>query len=664
MRRLGAMLAGGGGDADDKGGRGQALPAPPPPAGSLSPLHALAWQLEAELTREVPLGPLPPAAAAARQTAAAAAAPSPALRVPRILHRRVNALSSFMAPRDAVTLQDVGVCRAGGADAPSSLVVYEVSVQHRFVPPAPQGYVRMAVFLEAYVLEPCRGGGTRVSFVSQISLRGQLPPWLARTLIDSQTLAPLSALRKALFSYSAATAAVRGRAGALPPPAKGLFSLSAGAASPRGHAQRDAAGPFSAPANANQLLQLRRAQLLRAQRQRHDRASYGSSSELFERPSEEATAPLSPPDSGRPPGLASPSATAAWAEADAEVSDALSSSEDEDGFVVPASGASGVGGAYSVAFFGESVSQRGSFCAPDGGSARPRAQRRRQPSSVRFRLSVGGASAAAAALSPAPTSSPVASLMAGKEEEDWWREAVAELTAYADGASAPAAAGAESQGEEDAVRGSSNSAVAPVPPSGEATAASPAALLPVAIPCACLSGSHGQAASLAQPEAEHSPGVRCSGHHAHAITFASDAAASAAPAAEPAPPSKSPPEPPHLQQAPPPQPPQQQQQQAVSLADFELMCVLGRGGYGKVLLVRRVAPRQLAPGRAPPRDVGALYAMKVLRKRGVIQRRSAGRAMTERRILSRVRHHPFIVSLRYAFQVRRRPQGGGRRRLL
>lgn len=74
------------------------------------------------------------------------------------------------------------------------------------------------------------------------------------------------------------------------------------------------------------------------------------------------------------------------------------------------------------------------------------------------------------------------------------------------------------------------------------------------------------------------------------------------------------------------------------LADFDILAVIGRGGYGKVMQVRK-------------RDTGEIFAMKALRKRDLLTRNQAARTMVERRILSTI-HHPFIVSLKYAFQVR------------
>lgn len=73
----------------------------------------------------------------------------------------------------------------------------------------------------------------------------------------------------------------------------------------------------------------------------------------------------------------------------------------------------------------------------------------------------------------------------------------------------------------------------------------------------------------------------------------------------------------------------------VSLKDFDVLAVLGRGGYGKVLQVRH-------------RKRGGVYAMKVLRKSELVKRKQVRRTLTERDILSKVRH-PFIVKLEFAF---------------
>jgi serum/glucocorticoid-regulated kinase 2 len=79
----------------------------------------------------------------------------------------------------------------------------------------------------------------------------------------------------------------------------------------------------------------------------------------------------------------------------------------------------------------------------------------------------------------------------------------------------------------------------------------------------------------------------------------------------------------------------------IVLSDFELLRVVGRGSYGKVLLVRRRACG------GPP---GEPLAMKMLSKAHVHARRQVEHTQAERAILESV-DHPFLLRLRYAFQT-------------
>jgi hypothetical protein len=82
------------------------------------------------------------------------------------------------------------------------------------------------------------------------------------------------------------------------------------------------------------------------------------------------------------------------------------------------------------------------------------------------------------------------------------------------------------------------------------------------------------------------------------------------------------------------------QPQKVSMEDFELKSVIGKGAYGKVYLVRK-------KGSTPP----AYYAMKVLKKATIILHgKDTEHTRNERTILEEVQH-PFIVKLHYAFQT-------------
>jgi hypothetical protein len=79
----------------------------------------------------------------------------------------------------------------------------------------------------------------------------------------------------------------------------------------------------------------------------------------------------------------------------------------------------------------------------------------------------------------------------------------------------------------------------------------------------------------------------------------------------------------------------------VGAMDFDLLKVLGKGGYGKVFQVRKTTGS----------DHQKLYAMKVLKK-ATIARNAKDTAHTkaERNILESVKN-PFVVDLIYAFQT-------------
>ncbi len=77
------------------------------------------------------------------------------------------------------------------------------------------------------------------------------------------------------------------------------------------------------------------------------------------------------------------------------------------------------------------------------------------------------------------------------------------------------------------------------------------------------------------------------------------------------------------------------------LEDFELLKLLGKGSFGKVLLVRKNdEPEQL-------------YAMKVLKKTEVSEAKQRLHTLTERNILATVKH-PNVVRLKCSFQTKQR----------
>ncbi|KOC68480.1 Ribosomal protein S6 kinase alpha-5 [Habropoda laboriosa] len=82
--------------------------------------------------------------------------------------------------------------------------------------------------------------------------------------------------------------------------------------------------------------------------------------------------------------------------------------------------------------------------------------------------------------------------------------------------------------------------------------------------------------------------------------------------------------------------------QRVDMTHFDLLKVLGTGAYGKVFLVRKRTGT----------DAGRLYAMKVLKKASIVQKKkTTEHTKTERQVLEAVRDSPFLVTLHYAFQT-------------
>lgn len=71
--------------------------------------------------------------------------------------------------------------------------------------------------------------------------------------------------------------------------------------------------------------------------------------------------------------------------------------------------------------------------------------------------------------------------------------------------------------------------------------------------------------------------------------------------------------------------------------DFEPLMFLGRGSFGEVYLVKYIQTQEE-------------FAMKILAKNRIIAERLVKYAVTERNVMSSIRH-PFIVSLKYAFQT-------------
>lgn len=80
--------------------------------------------------------------------------------------------------------------------------------------------------------------------------------------------------------------------------------------------------------------------------------------------------------------------------------------------------------------------------------------------------------------------------------------------------------------------------------------------------------------------------------------------------------------------------------------DFEILRVVGKGAFGKVFQVRKKECNHCDGENGGD----GIYAMKVMRKDTIIKKNHVDYMRAERDILTKV-VHPFIVQLRYSFQV-------------
>ena len=74
----------------------------------------------------------------------------------------------------------------------------------------------------------------------------------------------------------------------------------------------------------------------------------------------------------------------------------------------------------------------------------------------------------------------------------------------------------------------------------------------------------------------------------------------------------------------------------ISLNDFKIIKILGKGAFGKVYLVKKI-------------NNGKVYAMKILDKKYIVEKNQISHTITERLALEKL-NHPFIAKLNYAFQ--------------
>eukprot|EP01135_Chromosphaera_perkinsii_P001613 Nk52_evm83s207 gene=Nk52_evmTU83s207 len=77
---------------------------------------------------------------------------------------------------------------------------------------------------------------------------------------------------------------------------------------------------------------------------------------------------------------------------------------------------------------------------------------------------------------------------------------------------------------------------------------------------------------------------------------------------------------------------------SLSIEDFELLKVIGKGSFGKVMQVRK-------------KDTGRVYAMKILKKDYIVARDEVVHTRAERKILE-TNTNPFLVGLKFSFQTK------------
>jgi len=75
----------------------------------------------------------------------------------------------------------------------------------------------------------------------------------------------------------------------------------------------------------------------------------------------------------------------------------------------------------------------------------------------------------------------------------------------------------------------------------------------------------------------------------------------------------------------------------LSVDDFDLLSLIGKGSFGKVMQVKK-------------KDTGEIFAMKVLSKKHIVANNEIEHTKSERNILERL-NHPFLIELHYSFQT-------------
>jgi len=73
----------------------------------------------------------------------------------------------------------------------------------------------------------------------------------------------------------------------------------------------------------------------------------------------------------------------------------------------------------------------------------------------------------------------------------------------------------------------------------------------------------------------------------------------------------------------------------ISITDFNLLTVIGKGSYAKVVLVKK-------------KDTKETFAMKILKKENIQKRNQEEHVIIERNVLAEIKH-PFVVKMNYSF---------------
>ena len=96
-------------------------------------------------------------------------------------------------------------------------------------------------------------------------------------------------------------------------------------------------------------------------------------------------------------------------------------------------------------------------------------------------------------------------------------------------------------------------------------------------------------------------------------------------------------------------------QRALKIEDFELLKVVGKGSFGKVMQVMfvphltRSMLANVLINSSRKRDTHRIYALKTIRKAHIISRSEVAHTLAERSVLAQI-NNPFIVPLKFSFQ--------------